>query len=72
MVSAPKANAWFGRGDPILSALRAECRAHSMGGEKSEAPGRHSRLSLRNEHRGPSEEQMDKTPREPSMKDHTC
>lgn len=41
-----------------------------MGVEKSEGPGRHSRLSLGNKHRGLSEEQMDKTPREPSMKDH--
>ena len=53
-----------------MSALCAECGEHSMGGEKSEAPGRHSRLSLGNKHRGLSEEKMDKAPREPSMKDH--
>lgn len=52
-----------------MSALCAECREHSMGGEKSEAPDIHSRLSLRTEHRGLSEEPTDKAPREPSMKD---
>lgn len=56
MVSATEANSWFGSREPTMSAVCAECTAHSgwcgvQLGKLRQPPEIHCRRSLKNEHR---------------------